>query len=203
MLIDEVLGNILKAFQETSWLELAAVAFGVIQVFLSKANKISNYYFGILSILLTISVYFGARLYAEILLNLYYLVMSIYGIWYWKFKNRDEMPITTCDKREWSIVLSIIVGGYIILYLLLVRYTNSDVPEWDALVSCFAWSGMWLLAKRKLENWILLNISNAIAIPLLIHKELYLFACLTTVLFIVAIFGFFQWRSIKASTEKK
>ena len=90
MQISEFFENILEGFHQTSWLELAAVGFGVVQVFLSKANKLSNYYFGIVSILLTISVYFGARLYAEILLNLYYLVMSVYGIWYWKFKNKKE-----------------------------------------------------------------------------------------------------------------
>ena len=194
----EFLNNILRAFQETSWLELLAVAFGTVQVFLSKANKISNYYFGIISILLTISVYFEARLYAEILLNVYYLTMSIYGIWYWKFKNKQEVSITNCTRRDWGIVFSIVLGGYVILYWALVNYTNSDVPLLDAAVSCTAWAGMWLLAKRKIENWILLNISNSIAIPLLFHKELYLFACLTIVLFVVAIFGFLKWNSIKS-----
>ncbi len=194
----EFLNNILRAFQETSWLELLAVAFGTVQVFLSKANKISNYYFGIISILLTISVYFEARLYAEILLNVYYLTMSIYGIWYWKFKNKQEVSITNCTRRDWGIVFSIVLGGYVILYWALVNYTNSDVPLLDAAVSCTAWAGMWLLAKRKIENWILLNISNSIAIPLLFHKELYLFACLTIVLFVVAIFGFLKWKSIKS-----
>ena len=59
-----------------------------------------------------------------------------------------------------------------------------------------AWAGMWLLAKRKIENWILLNTSNLFAIPLLIHKDLYLFAALTTFLFVVAIFGYWKWRYI-------
>ncbi|MGO1245097.1 MAG: nicotinamide riboside transporter PnuC [Sphingobacterium sp.] len=196
----DFLDNILSAFHDTSWLELSAVAFGVIQVFLSKANKLSNYYFGIISILLTISVYFDARLYAEILLNLYYLAMSIYGIWYWKFKSYQETPITNCTKREWGIVIAIVLGGYIFLYSSLVNFTDSDVPFLDAIVSSTAWAGMWLLAKRKIENWILLNISNIIAIPLLFHKNLYLFACLTIVLFIVAIFGYLKWKSIKSST---
>lgn len=199
MQISEFFENILEGFHQTSWLELAAVGFGVVQVFLSKANKLSNYYFGIVSILLTISVYFGARLYAEILLNLYYLVMSVYGIWYWKFKNKKEVPITSCTRTEWGIVLFIVVVGYLLLYWSLVKFTNSDVPLLDSIVSSTAWAGMWLLAKRKIENWILLNISNIIAIPLLFHKNLYLFACLTIVLFVVAIFGYLKWKSIKSS----
>ncbi len=59
-----------------------------------------------------------------------------------------------------------------------------------------AWAGMWLLAKRKIENWILLNISNLFAIPLLLYKQLPLFAGLTLFLFIVAVLGYYEWRKI-------
>jgi nicotinamide mononucleotide transporter len=70
------------------------------------------------------------------------------------------------------------------------------VPAWDAFISSTAWAGMWLLARRKIENWIFLNISNLFAIPLLIHKKLPMFALLTSILFIVAIFGFLEWKRI-------
>src|SRR5690606_17684400 len=96
----------------------------------------------------------------------------------------------------WTTVIGIVVGAFAILYFFLIYVTDSDVPIWDAWVSCTAWAGMWLLARRKIENWILLNISNAFAIPLLIHKDLYLFALLTTFLFIVAIFGYLKWARI-------
>jgi nicotinamide mononucleotide transporter len=66
----------------------------------------------------------------------------------------------------------------------------------DAWVSATAWAGMWLLAKRKIENWILLNISNAFAIPLLFYKQLPLYALLTAFLFIVAVLGYFDWMKI-------
>lgn len=142
-------------------------------------------------------VLFGAKLYADIALNMYYLVMSIYGWWYWKSTNSNvEQPITYSNKKEWRIVFGISIIGFGFLFLVLKYLTDSDVPVWDAWVSATAWAGMWLLAKRKIENWILLNISNAFAIPLLIHKELYLFAILTLFLFIVAIFGYFKWKKI-------
>ena len=170
---------------------------GVIQVLLSKNNKVSNYFFGILSIISGMYVLFGAKLYAEIALSMYYLVMSIYGWWYWVTnKTAAERPITSSNAREWGIVAAISLLGFGLLYLVLMYLTDSDVPVWDAWVSSTAWAGMWLLARRKLENWILLNISNAFAIPLLIYKDLYLFAALTTFLFIVAIFGFFKWRRL-------
>lgn len=193
----EIINQIIQAFQSTSWLERFSVLCGTIQVLLSKNNKVSNYLFGILGIISGMYVLFGAKLYADIALNMYYLIMSIYGWWFWKTnKEAREQPITSCNKREWTIVISIVVGAFVILYFSLITLTDSDVPIWDAWVSCTAWAGMWLLARRKIENWILLNISNAFAIPLLIYKELYLFALLTTFLFTVAIFGYIKWAKI-------
>jgi nicotinamide mononucleotide transporter len=82
-------------------------------------------------------------------------------------------------------------------------HTDSDVPFWDAAVSGFAWAGMWLMAKRKMENWIFLNISNSIAIPLLIYKELYIYAGLTIFLFIVGTSGYFKWRKIIKNEKRQ
>jgi nicotinamide mononucleotide transporter len=123
--------------------------------------------------------------------------MSVYGWVYW-IKKRNEPPvkITWATRQEWIITAIIVVAGWVIFYVLLTRFTSSNVPVWDAWVSSTAWAGMWLLARRKLENWILLNISNLFAIPLLCYKKLILFSVLTLFLFIVAIFGFFDWRAI-------
>lgn len=200
--MENILDNIMTAFQETSWLERFSVVCGVVQVLLSKNNKVSNYFFGILSIISGMYVLFGAKLYAEIALNMYYLVMSIYGWWYWVTnKTAAQRPITNSSSAEWGIVAAISLGGFLTLYFILDQLTDSDVPVWDAWVSSTAWAGMWLLARRKIENWILLNISNAFAIPLLVYKELYLFAALTLFLFIVAIFGYFKWRRLMRSNS--
>lgn len=195
--LEEIFNNIIQTLQQTSWLERFSVICGIIQVLLSKNNKVSNYLFGILGITTGMLVLYNAGLYAEIALQIYYLVMSIYGWWFWiSNKTAKEQPITYTTKQEWITVLSIVFGGFLIFYFLLRSITNSDVPIWDAWVTSTAWAGMWLLAKRKIENWILLNISNFFAIPLLIHKDLYLFAALTTFLFIVAIFGYLNWKRI-------
>ena len=145
-------------------------------------------------------VLFSAGLYAEIALQIYYLVMSIYGWWFWMSnKTAKEQPISNTTMAEWKVVLTIVFAGFFLFYFLLRSITDSDVPVWDAWVTSTAWAGMWLLAKRKIENWILLNISNLFAIPLLIHKDLYLFAALTTFLFVIAIFGFLKWKKIMKS----
>ncbi|MCH5682920.1 nicotinamide mononucleotide transporter [Niabella sp. W65] len=71
-------------------------------------------------------------------------------------------------------------------------------------MSATAWAGMWLLAKRKIENWILLNISNAFAIPLLFYKGLPLYALLTLFLFIIAVLGYIDWnKTIKKNEQKQ
>lgn len=186
-----------EALLASSWLEKLAVIFGVTQVWLSKNNKVSNYLFGIASILLSISVLLHAKLYAEVLLNSYYLVMSVYGYWFWlSGKAVKQQPIRYADRKSWYTVGAIIVLGFLLLYYFLTQFTDSDVAILDALVACTAWAGMWLLARRQIENWILLNISNFMAIPLLIHKDLYLFALLTFILFIIAIFGYLNWQKL-------
>ncbi|MFD2599525.1 nicotinamide riboside transporter PnuC [Sphingobacterium corticis] len=189
-----------QAFQQTSWLERLSVIFGVAQVLLSKNNKLANYPVGIAGILFGMAAYFGAKLYAELLLNGYYLAMSAYGWWYWTSNaQKEEQPITSMNRKDAVIVVSIVVVGFFILFGALSQFTDSDVPVWDAWVSCTAWAGMWLLARRKVENWLLLNLSNLFAIPLLVYKELYLFALLTTFLFVIAFVGFAKWRRIMKS----
>jgi len=183
--------------QQTTWQEWLGVFFSVFQVLLARKNNSNNYLFGIAGISLTLYVMIQSKLYAEFTLNLYYLVMSIYGWLYWKFgKRKSETTISETTKNEKLITAGIVLGTFAVFYFFLTNFTDSDVPILDSLVSAFAWAGMWLMARRKIENWVLLNISNIIAIPLLIHKGLYLYAVLTAFLFIVAISGYLEWRKI-------
>lgn len=186
---------LLQQLRETGLLQGLAVATGVAEVLWARAGKIWLYPSGIISTLLTMYLLFGSGLYAESLLNGYYLVMSAYGWWYWhEKKNKPAVRVSACTAKEWKIVLMITSGSFIFLYFLLRRFTPSNVPAWDSWVSATAWAGMWLLARRKIENWILLNISNAFAIPLLFYKQLPLYGLLTVFLFIVAIKAYADWR---------
>ncbi len=181
----------------TDGLQWLAVILSIIEVLLAKSNKIWLYPTGIAATLLSIYILLRAGLYAECLLNGYYVVMSLYGWWYWiKKKNLPLVKISYCNSKDWITVVSIVGGGFVLLVVLLKYFTPSTVPIWDAWVSATAWAGMWLLAKRKIENWILLNVSNLFAIPLLVYKQLPLFAALTLFLFVVAVFGYYEWRRI-------
>lgn len=186
-----------EILSKTTWIEWLGVSFAVVQVLLAQKNNIHNYLFGIAGILLAMYIKFNAKLYAEFTLDFYYLVMSIYGWIFWKFgKKQTAAPISFTTKTEKHKATAIVLVAFGIFYTLLKYFTDSDVPLWDSSVTAFAWAGMWLMAKRKIENWILLNISNFLAVPLLIHKDLYLYAALTAFLFIVAIFGYRNWYKI-------
>ena len=187
---------------QTTWQEWLGVVFSIFQVVLARYNNPKNYLFGIAGILLTLVVMFNSKLYAEFTLNIYYLIMSFYGLLYWKFgQQKHEIEISKTTTKEWKITVGIIFFSFTIFYFALIHFTDSDVPIWDSLVSAFAWAGMWLMAKRKLENWILLNISNLISIPLMIHKDLYLYAILSIILFSVAVSGYLNWRKILNNSE--
>jgi nicotinamide mononucleotide transporter len=186
-----------EQIKETSLLQWLAVILGVAEVLFALYDNIWLYPTGIASTIIAIYLLLTVQLYADSALNVYYLVMSVYGWVHWaKKKQGPEVVISWSGKKDWLISLSISIGGWLVLYLLLKYLTPSNVPVWDALVSSTAWAGMWLLAKRKIENWIFLNISNLFAIPLLFYKQLPLFAALTLFLFVIAFGGLYKWIKI-------
>lgn len=201
--MQEVWNEFIAELAATHWVVWIGVAFGVMQVLLAKSNNIWLYPAGIISSAIFIWIFVKGTLYAEAVLNLYYVIISIYGWWYWaKKKYKPPVPVTYTNKKEKIIAASIVIIGTPAIWLLLIylpelfSIPQSDVPFWDALVTANAWAGTWLLARRKIENWILLNISNAVAIPLQLYKHFPLTALLTLFLFIIAVLGYFKWKKI-------
>lgn len=212
--------ELLAQIAQTSLLEWIGVIFAVAQVLFAKRNHIALYPFGIASVTITIYVLAMVGLYAEVLLNAYYLIMSIYGWMHWSSgkqlsestnmnsvsepsQTRRKVEVAYATKKEWIITILIVSLGCPLLYFLLDLFTDSNVPLWDAWITSTAWAGMWLLARRKIENWILLNVSNAFAIPLLAQKGLLLYSILTIYLFVVAIFGYFAWKKMIANRQNQ
>lgn len=196
MQFQELISQFISQVRETPPLEYIAVLFGVASVLFAQKNHVLLYPTGIISTVLFVYIMARAGLFAESALNIYYFIMSVYGWWLWQKNHGNENPkaISINSKQDWIISTLIVIVGWCVLYYVLKNYTPSDVAGWDAFVSATAWAGMWLLAKHKVENWILLNISNLVAIPLQIHKGIPFTALLTAFLFIVAIFGYFSWR---------
>lgn len=206
MNVDVFYQALIEGVKAMSWLEILAAIFGAISVVCSKQNSIWLYPTGLVST--GIYVYLLSReqfkLYAEATLNAYYFIMSVYGWYHWARMKPSEpaVPIGKASPKDWIVTVAISLIGWALFYYLLSHFSNSDVPLIDAFVSATACSGMWLLAKRKIENWILLNISNLVAIPLLFHKKLVATAVLTIFLFIVAVMGYYSWKKIWKSYSK-
>ncbi len=187
----------MEQMKETSFWQWLAVILGVAEVTFALYDNIWLYPTGIAGIIISLYLLLVVQLYADFALNIYYLVMSFYGWIYWaKKQQQPEVKISWSNRTEWIISLTISFGGWLILYVLLKAFTPSNVPVWDAWVSSTAFAGMWLLARRKMENWIFLNVSNLFAIPLLFYKNLAMFAALTVFLFVIAFAGFFKWVKI-------
>ncbi len=200
MNFDALYQGVLEGVHQMSWLEIIAALFGAISVICSKQNSIWLYPTGLVST--GIYAYLLSReqfkLYAEATLNVYYFIMSVYGWYHWarKSASETETPVGWATRSEWVVTGGITLIGWALFGYLLRNYSNSDVPVIDAFVSATACAGMWLLAKRKIENWVVLNVSNLVAVPLLFHKHLLPTAVLTIFLFIVAVMGYFSWRKI-------
>ncbi|MFB6455971.1 nicotinamide riboside transporter PnuC [Chitinophaga sp. Hz27] len=204
--MNEIYQGLLNGFHEMTGLELIAVFFAVLSVIFQKQNNILVYPTGLIST--GIYVYLLSRehfkLYADATLNAYYFIMSVYGWIYWARKKgatQEHVKVSRGNRRELSTAVLITFVGWGIFYFLLRNFSDSNVPVMDAFVSASACAGMWLLAKRKLENWLFLNISNLVAIPLLVYKHLYLTAALTVFLFIIAVFGYFSWKKEVVANE--
>lgn len=186
-----------EQIRQTTFLEWIAVLLGVAEVLLARKNNVLLYPAGIGGSAITIYLLLKVGLFAESALSAYYVVMSIYGWYVWSRRaGKPPVKIAHATRQEWVITLLISFIGWGVIYLILHHFTSSTVPVWDAWVSSTAWAGTWLLARRRIENWVVLNVSNLFAIPLLFHKNLALFAALTIFLFIIAIFGYFDWRRI-------
>jgi nicotinamide mononucleotide transporter len=191
----ELLLNLKKNVDSTTTLEWIAVVTALLQVLLAVLNRKLNFLFGAISVGIYIYLFSTGGLYADAALNLYYLAVSIYGYWAWSATAGAIGHVSWCARSEFITAIAICIGSFLISYLTLTTFTNSTVAIQDSAVAAFAWAGTWLLSKRKIENWLWLNVSNAVAIPLLYHKGFAVSAVLTCILFIIAIFGFVSWQN--------
>jgi nicotinamide mononucleotide transporter len=181
---------------DTSVLEVIAVGFGIASVVYSKKVNILVYPTGLVSVIIYVYICFFAKLYADMGINVVYFIMSIYGWYNWSRKNDNKkvLPISMCSKKEHWINLEMFVFFFVILIYILKNFTDSDVPVWDSLTTAIFIVGMWLMAMKKVENWILWIIGDLISIPLYFHKGLVLTSVQFIVFLVLAILGYLEWK---------
>jgi len=123
--------------------------------------------------------------------------MSIYGWVKWSRKtaNNTVRPITWASKREWVYSAAGLAISFIILVYVLKNFTDSNVPVWDALTTAIFIIGMWLMAFKKIENWIFWIAGDLISVPLYASKALVLTSLQFTIFLILAVAGYLEWSS--------
>jgi nicotinamide mononucleotide transporter len=194
--MDEMIKQLQQGIMDYNILEVTGVVFGLVSVIYARKESILVFPTGIISVLIYIYLTFQARLYADMGINGYYFVMSIYGWYYWSRKDKkdDETPVTTNTKKEWIWTLVILVVSFVILRQVLVHLTDSDVPTIDAITTSIFFVGMQMMAKKKIENWIAWIIGDFISIPLYFYKGLILTSFQFLIFFILAIAGYISWK---------
>lgn len=184
-----------EGLQQMTWLEAVAVVFGIASVFYSMREHIWVYPTGIVSTLIYVWICLQYKLYADMGINAYYFSMSIFGWYVWTHPKEGQkvLPVTWLKPSGWLISIGIFLISYLILYLVLSRFTDSDVPYWDSFTTASAFVGMWLMAKKKVENWIAWIITDLVSVPLYFHKGLILTSFQFLFFTILATLGFIAW----------
>lgn len=200
MNLETLFHQLVSGIQATSWQEFIAVFFGITSVLYSRKENILVYPTGIIStIIYTWLCFFCWDLYAEGSLNFYYTAMSIYGWYLWQSqKESNALAISKNNFKDWQICLVLFIGSWAILYLLLIHFTKSNVPVADSFASATAYTGMWQMAKKKLENWLWWIVTNIISIPLYFYKGAVFTSVQYVVFLALAVLGYIEWnRKIK------
>ena len=178
-------------------LELTAIFFGLFSVIFSARNSILVYPTGLVSTAIYVYLLLRADLYGDLIINAYYFYMSIYGWLLWSRKdNRDSLTITFANKKD-NVKSGVIFVVSVIFVSGVYHYFGMFTFWWayvDTFITGLFFVGMWLLAKRKLENWIYLIIGDIIGIPLFFYKGLVFTGFFYIILTIIAIFGYRAWK---------
>jgi len=179
--------------------EYIGFGLGFIFIFLEIKESIWLWPVGILAALFSIIVLYNAKVYADMGLQFYYFIISIYGwvLWFIGKKNgnvKKELPVIKTSKKQlfWLVLASLVI--YAIIYSVLVKYTDSPIPGWDSLTTSLSIVATWMLTQKLIEQWWIWVFVNAITVVLYIYRGINLFALLYAIYSLMAIVGYLQWR---------
>jgi len=173
---------------------------GTLTGFLYLGFSIRQHYLtwpvGLLNALFYIVVFFTAKIYADMSLQFYYVAISVYGWYCWLHGSTtgQSLEVTRTSPSLWLklVVLSLLL--FVVIAVVLVRLTDSPVPYWDAVTTALSIVATWMLARKKIEHWLVWVLVDFISIGLFIVKELYPTTLLFVVYTILAVYGYFEWR---------
>lgn len=180
-------------------LEIIAVIFGLLSVWYSKNNNILVFPTGMISTAIFIYLLYKSVLLGDMMINAYYFLMSIYGWFIWTRKeNNSVTPISRVTKEEKKIGIIIFLSSLVFVYLIYVYFDKwGTITSYvDNITTAIFFVGMWLMAKRKIENWIFWIIADIISIPLYFYKGLTFTSLQYLIFTFIAIAGYYSWKKI-------
>ena len=202
--MSELINQIFEQYSQYSnidiSLELIAVFFGLLSVWFSKNNNVLVYPTGIINTSIFVYLLLKWQLLGDMIINVYYFLMSIYGWYYWtrKSNNIGYTPITRIQSTDIKIILIIIISS-----VLFVSYLYSFFEKWSGFVSyvdiittAIFFAGMWLMARRKIESWFFWILGDIISVPLYFVKGLAFSSFQYLIFTFIAIAGYYKWKSI-------
>lgn len=207
-IMEIIVQQFIDGMRQTSLLEYIAVFAGIASVWFSKKENILVYPIGLINTVIYIYLSMKGHLLGEASVNFYYTVMSIYGWYVWT--RRDErrehkLHISFSSFGDWINQLLFFVVFYFAIYFAL-QYLKTDfapgaIPWADAFASASAYTGMWLMTRKKVESWIWWIITNIASIPLYFVKGYVFTSVYYFVLLILAIYGLIEWRKKAAHPQ--
>ena len=193
--------SFIEGLLQTSALEFIAVLTGIASVWFSKKEHILVYPVGLINTTIFVYISIKGHLLGEASVNIYYTLVSIYGWWLWTRKNDQEqiiLHIQFSSKKEILQQLLFFAGFYTVLYTALLfsqaSFAPGAIPWADALSSAAAYTGMWLMAKKKVESWYWWIATNICSIPLYFVKGYVFTSVQFVVLLVLAVAGLMEWR---------
>lgn len=183
------------SYLQINWIEIVGAILSLIYLYLSIKQQVSLWFFGIISSLFYIVVFFQSKLFADMSLQFYYVVISIYGWIHWKTGKSvaEDLPVTRINTKYILVSVVATVVFYLLYYYILV-YFKSNVPKSDALVGALSIVGTWMLARKFLENWLVWMLADGLCIGLYIYKGLYPTVILFVIYTVMTVVGYWQWK---------
>ena len=200
--MNDILDFFIAAYEGSSTLliilEAIAFVFGILSVWYAKKVNIWVYPTGIICTVITVYLLYINQYFGDMMMNIYYSIMSVYGWWNWARKKEDKpvVPISRTNKKEKLIGILFFVGTMIVTYLVYKGYGYElKTPNYiDIVTSGIFFTAMWYMANKKLENWTLWIIADIITIPLYAYRGLGMLSLQYLIFTILAIQGYIEWK---------
>jgi nicotinamide mononucleotide transporter len=183
--------------QPLDYFEIAGTLFGIAGVILVIRKSIFNFPIGILNVTFYAWLFFQSKLYADATLQVIYIALLIYGWIKWSNKNHEEaFHAETTSAKTWLLLSLIFIPGTIIIGSVFKNLTDASLPYLDSMLTAASLIAQWMIAKRKIENWIIWIVADLLYVGMYIYKELYFTSILYFIFVILAIAGYKEWRKV-------